>query len=694
MTNWYAWAPLGGQLAGGRGIVTSNADGRLELFGEATGPTGPEIGHTWQLSPNGSWSDWANLGAPASMQFLGGSAVAGNADGRLEAFGRVGLMSSGAVWHIWQTTAGGAWSAWDNLDGDIGPHSLTVGQNQDGRLEVFAVNTQGALHHIWQVSPGAGWSSWSSLGSPAGLEVSQQLAVGRNQDGRLELFAGAIDGALWHIWQTAPNGGWSTWDRLGAPGGGALAELAVGINQDGRMEVFATGQNTLWHIWQTTPNGGWGTWSGLGAPSGVSGIASPAVATNADGRLEVFVFAPGDGVWHMWQTTANAGWSSWSSLGGEPGGGPAVGHNADGRLELFAEDRASGSVHAAWHRWQMVAGGAWSVVDAGWVSGGPTDSVVALARRPGVDLLAAGVSGVWRSQDDAASWTKISPTLLGSSMSVAASGTSIWAVSHDGKQILQSTDSGATWSVRYSTSGQGQINSVLADPNAASTIWAGVTAADGLADVLRSTDGGATWVPVLPFPLRGAGGIGPTRAGPLAAATSLSNFVVAGAQYYHGGGVLKTSDAGATWSLGYPGTYTPLAGASTVAVGGTALATARIYAGLNVMQAGSMVRSSDAGATWMDLSATLPIRGSSTGGIVGNIVVARAHPDMLFISMSDVSTPAQVGVFRSGDGGLTWSEVGHIPAHVAGPCALIYDDKTETLYAATDAGVYRYFLGA
>jgi hypothetical protein len=625
------------------------------------------------------------------MQFLGGSAVARNSDGRLEAFARVGLMSSGALWHTWQTAPGGSWSAWDNLGGGIGPHNVAVGQNQDGRLEVFAVNTVGALEHIWQTNPGGGWSAWSDLGAPAGPSLTQALAVGQNQDGRLEVFVVATDGALWHIWQTGPNDGWSAWGRLGAPSGGALGELAVGTNQDGRQEVFAIAQNVLWHVWQTAPNDGWSAWGNLSAPSGASALASPAVSLNADGRLEVFTFAPGGAISHIWQTAPNNGWSPWDSLGGQPGGGPTVGQNADGRLEVFVEDRASDGPHAAWHRWQLVAGGGWSVVDAGWISSGPAEAVVALVVRPGVDLLTAGTSGVWRSQDDGTSWTKMSPTLLGASMSAAPSGASVWAVSHDGKQVLESTD-GVLWATRYATSGQGHINAVLADPNVTGTVWAGMSAPDTLAEVLRSTDGGATWLPLLPASLRGGGGLSPTNAGPLAGAPLLANLVLAGVQYYHSGGVVKTADAGATWTLAYPDTYTPLAGASAVAVGGTLLASARIYAGLNVMQFGSLVRSDDGGAAWTDLSATLPIRHPGTGGYVANIVLDPAHPDAVFVSMWDTSTPAQTGVFGSVDGGQTWTEVGHLDPRVAGPNGLLRDGTTQTLYAATDQGVYAHFL--
>lgn len=39
--------------------------------------------------------------------------------------------------------------------------------------------------------------------------------VGRNADGRMEVFACGTDNALWHIWQTAPDNGWSGWASLG-----------------------------------------------------------------------------------------------------------------------------------------------------------------------------------------------------------------------------------------------------------------------------------------------------------------------------------------------------------------------------------------------------------------------------------------------------------------------------------------------
>ena len=91
------------------------------------------------------------------------------------------------------------------------PAGGTLAQNGDGRLEVFARGDDNALWHIWQIAPNNGWSGWASLGG----NFPGQPAVWMNADGRLEVFVRGDDNALWHIWQTAPNNGWSGWTSLG-----------------------------------------------------------------------------------------------------------------------------------------------------------------------------------------------------------------------------------------------------------------------------------------------------------------------------------------------------------------------------------------------------------------------------------------------------------------------------------------------
>ena len=134
--------------------------------------------------------------------------------------------------------------------------------------------------------------------------------------------------------------GWNPWTPMGGPISDSAPVLAS--NADGRLEVFAMGTDgALWHNWQTAPNDGWSGWASLGGQ--VTGVA--AVGRNADERLEVFVTGTDGALWHIWQTAPNNGWSGWASLGGILRSDPAVGRNEDGRLEVFA----AGTDGAPWH---------------------------------------------------------------------------------------------------------------------------------------------------------------------------------------------------------------------------------------------------------------------------------------------------------------------------------------------------------
>jgi hypothetical protein len=85
----------------------------------------------------------------------------------------------------------------------------------------------------------------------------RNLVVGQNADGRLEVFGTAGDDTIWHTWQTSPSDGWSSWEPFHTVGD-RLRNLVVGQNADGRLEVFGTaGDDTIWHTWQTSPSDGW-----------------------------------------------------------------------------------------------------------------------------------------------------------------------------------------------------------------------------------------------------------------------------------------------------------------------------------------------------------------------------------------------------------------------------------------------------
>jgi acylphosphatase len=247
-----------------------------------------------------------------------------------------------------------------------------------GRLEVFARGSDDALWHIWQTAPNNGWSGWASMGGWIDI-----VASARNADGRLEVFARGSDKAVWHIWQTAPNNGWSGWVSMG----GWVDIIQVSQNADGRLELFVRGSDgAVWHNWQTAPNNGWSGWASMGG-----WVDIIQVAQNADGRLEIFARGSDGAVWHNWQTAPNNGWSGWATMGGWVDI-IQVAQNADGRLEVFAR----GSDKAVWHNWQTAPNNGWS----GWASmGGWVDMVRTGQNADGrIEVFVRGSDGaVWHN---------------------------------------------------------------------------------------------------------------------------------------------------------------------------------------------------------------------------------------------------------------------------------------------------------
>ena len=343
--------------------VGQNTGGRLEVFTIGSDGT---LWHIWQTIAGKSWSNWNPLNKPLNTNVLVMPGVGKNADGRLEVFT---IASDGALWHIWQTSPGQEpWSNWFSsgqpaasiANAQFPP---SIAQNADGRLEAFTVGTDGALWHIYQVAPNGTWSSWTPLGKPPNLNAINAPFVAQNADGRLEAFTVGADGALWHVWQTTPNGVWSNWFSSGQPAASirnTSTSLAVSQNLDGRLEAFTIGSDgALWHIWQTIPNGTWSNWASLGLPAGASITSPPTVGKNKDGHLEVLVSGHDGALWHIWQTVPGNGWGNWESLGTPPNiainPSPFVSKNADGRLEAFV----NGSDGRLWHCWHVAPGGPW-----------------------------------------------------------------------------------------------------------------------------------------------------------------------------------------------------------------------------------------------------------------------------------------------------------------------------------------------
>src|SRR5215470_13936385 len=110
-------------------------------------------------------------------------------------------------------------------------------------LQVNKLSTKSISLEEKDMAPEVQWSNWTSLGNPPNAELGRPY-VQRNQDGRLEVFANGA-GRIFNVWQIAPNGGWNDgWHTKDSPSPtiGIISHV-VGKNADGRLEIFAIGDD-------------------------------------------------------------------------------------------------------------------------------------------------------------------------------------------------------------------------------------------------------------------------------------------------------------------------------------------------------------------------------------------------------------------------------------------------------------------
>jgi hypothetical protein len=309
-TNWTSLGKPASNITLSSPHAVQNADGRLEVL--LNGSDG-NLWHIWQITPGENWGAWTGLSQPPNTSFFTIPVAGKNADGRIEAFS---IGDDGNLWHVWQTAPGNGWFNWfssgkpSSSVGNI-EHAPGVEINPNGRLEVFTSGTDGALWHIYQLTANGTWGTWTPLDKPSQTNVNIPIA-GKNADGHLEVFSIGDDGNLWHTWQKAPGNGWFNWSSSGQPPAktaGPTLPPALVQNLDGRLEVFVLGADgALWHIWQNAPNGTWSNWASLSKPPTTAIAGPPSVAQNKDGRLELLVNANDGALWHIWQTVTGKSW--------------------------------------------------------------------------------------------------------------------------------------------------------------------------------------------------------------------------------------------------------------------------------------------------------------------------------------------------------------------------------------------------
>jgi hypothetical protein len=183
--------------------------------------------------------------------------------------------------------------------------------------------------------------------------------------------------------------------------------------------------------------------------------------------------------------------------------------------------------------------------------------------------------------------------------------------------------------------------------------------------------------------------IGPTRiddggAGAIGQLTAIAIDPTDPSTMYVGGGrcgLWKTVSGGATW--GAIGDSLPSMAIAAIAVDPTNRSTVYVATDASVFGFGGVFRSHDGGITWTQIS-----NDQQAQVIFGQLIVDPANPSVLYLTCSQ-------GVRRSSDGGATWPLVLTGRAVTAACTGLVLDPtNTSTLYAAiAGVGVFKTTTG-
>jgi photosystem II stability/assembly factor-like uncharacterized protein len=252
--------------------------------------------------------------------------------------------------------------------------------------------------------------------------------------------------------------------------------------------------------------------------------------------------------------------------------------------------------------------------------------------------------GLLRSSDDGVSWQ---PAGLGSIiLSLAQTPSALYVGTYvDG--VYRSDDRGLTWRAASDGLTGFDIFALAVDPTTPTTLYA---ATDN--GVHKSDDSSLTWRAV---------GLPGQSVWALAAIPTMPTTLYAGVGYGDEPGVYKSTDGGETWrAAGLPGQRI-----LTLAVDPTTPTT--LYAGV---REGGVQRSDDGGETWRAVG--LP------GRSVWALAIHPVEPAILYAGTDDRGEDA---LFRSVDGGATWSE--SVRTGYGGITAVVIDPNApETVYAA------------
>jgi len=298
--------------------------------------------------------------------------------------------------------------------------------------------------------------------------------------------------------------------------------------------------------------------------------------------------------------------------------------------------------------------------------GGRTRAAAGVPSQPNVFYVGQVNGGVWKSDDYGRTWNPIfdhEPTQSIGAIAVAPSDPNIVYVGSGeglhrpdlsvGNGIYKSTDAGKTWTHLGLVDGQ-QIPALAVDPRDPNKVFAAVLGhpygPSAERGIYRSTDGGQNWQKIISRDENTGGSdieIDPSnpeviyasmwevREGPWEDGNEFNGS---------GGGLFKSSDAGATWHQLTNGLPKDL---SQIYVAIAPSNPRRLYATLSTASGKlNVYRSDDAGDSWSQITDDPRPSGRIGGGDLPIPRVDPKNPDLLYV--------ASTVTMRSDDGGKTW----------------------------------------
>lgn len=146
--------------------------------------------------------------------------------------------------------------------------------------------------------------------------------------------------------------------------------------------------------------------------------------------------------------------------------------------------------------------------------------------------------------------------------------------------------------------------------------------------------------------------------------------------------------ASGTWAIQGPTTYvgnntgqpTGMGRINAIAFHPTDVNT--IFAG---SPSGGFWKTTDGGNTWSNLSNNLATLG------VSSILVHPSNPDIIYIGSGDrdANDALPLGVFKTTDGGVTWTQIDNTMGNVVVGAMLMYPSNPNTILAATSSGIFK-----